>query len=115
MEFIVERLEYVRDVPVELTESALLAGALGKGSVVGVVVYPVSDAGNKVLIEVKLTDDGQVELLKPGMKVPLVDCGGRYFFTQEWQQYLMREVPSGDPKPCGGFEDNSRRPDPGKF
>jgi hypothetical protein len=99
-EAFVESLKYIRDVPMELTEKAVLAGEVRKGSVVGLQVYPVSDHSKTVLVEVKLLEEGQEELVKPGIKVPLVDCGGLYRFASEWQQYLLRESPqaydSGD-------------------
>jgi len=70
-EVVVSGLSYIRGVPVELTGDAIEAGMLRRGCVVGLTVHPPSDPGNKVLVEVRLTDEGQGKRLKPGQVIVL--------------------------------------------
>ena len=86
-EVVLDGLEYIRDVPVELTESAVSAGVLRKGCVVGLTVHTVSDPENSVLVEVKLREEGQEKLIKPGLRLPLEGRGGRFSFAECWRQY----------------------------
>ena len=84
----VETIDYVQDVPHEMTESAIKAGMIRKGAVVGITVHPVEDASNRALIEVRLTEDGQAEFLKTGVRIPLEGQGSRFHFAQGWAEYL---------------------------
>ncbi len=89
-ELIFESLKYLRGLPVELTEAAVLAGEVKSGAVVGLLGSLVGDEGKKVLIEVVLSEDEQADLLKPGVVIPLDGEGGVYRISPEWRRYLPR-------------------------
>ncbi len=91
-EAVVEGIRYVKDVPVELTEEALDAGVLGKGSVVGLDV--TVESGETVLVEVRLTQAGQEQLVKKGVKIPLEGRGGRFTCAAGWREYLLEAAES---------------------
>jgi hypothetical protein len=88
-EAIVETIDYVQDVPPQLTESAIKAGLIRKGAVVGLTVHPADDESNRTLIEVKLTETGQEGQIKTGSRIPLEGQGGRFHFASGWQEYVQ--------------------------
>jgi hypothetical protein len=90
-EVVIERIGYVRDVPVELTKAALAAGVLCKGSVVGLMVFSPSGSGERILLEARLDDVGQVGLVKVGLTVPLEEGSGILRFSEDWRRYLPTE------------------------
>jgi hypothetical protein len=92
-EVIIECLSYIRDVPLDLTQQAVLSGELRKGSVVGLIVSVPDVPNHKIPLEVKLTHEGQVALVTVGLKVPLVEYGDNFRFADNWTNYLMRPVP----------------------
>ncbi|MFH0863403.1 MAG: hypothetical protein V1875_10320 [Candidatus Altiarchaeota archaeon] len=87
-EVIVAALKYLRGIPVDMTEDAVLAGELRAGSVVGLLVSPLGDEANTVMVDVCISEDGQGELIKPGQTLPLEGQGGVYHINPEWRRYL---------------------------
>jgi len=105
----VETIDYVQDVPPELTESAIKAGMIRKGTVVGITVHPIDDETNRTLIEVKLTEDSQAEFLKTGLRIPLEGQGSRFHFASGWAEYMQATA-----KPqTEAQEETMQRPQPG--
>jgi hypothetical protein len=84
-----ERLEYIRDVPVELTLKAVECNCLRRGSVVGFSVSPVGGFVGKSMLEIKLTDDEQAKYLVPGTILPLEGEGTVFKFARGWLEYLL--------------------------
>ncbi|MBU0762122.1 MAG: hypothetical protein KKD39_03790 [Candidatus Altiarchaeota archaeon] len=87
---VIEEIKYIRDIPGELTEKAIAAGELRKGAVVGLFVHPVENEKNSVLIELKLTKEGQEKAVKKGFNVPLEPVGDRYVMTDDAIEYILR-------------------------
>jgi hypothetical protein len=110
-EVVVERLAYVKDVPSELLWEALAGGVLRKGSVVGIEVS--GPGGETALVEVRLSEDAQSELLKAGLKVPLEEGSGVLSFSPDWQLYLPKEVDSAEASEDMDYGGTRRRPTPG--
>jgi hypothetical protein len=77
-EVVIAELRYILGVPDEMTNLAISEGEVKRGCVLGLVVAPVEDLDNKVLIEVKLEKDGQAELIKPGLTIPIDGESGRF-------------------------------------
>ena len=111
-EVVVDVLRYIQGVPVELTESAVSSGELRRGSVVGLLVHPVGEPGNVVLVEVRLDDAGQAGFVKPGLAVMLDGSGSRLRFASDWVRLLA--VKSGESL-VESPADGSLGPDPGVF
>lgn len=95
-EVVVEGLKYLQGIPVEMTDEAVLAGDLRVGCIVGLSVSPVGDESNKMLIEVRLSEDGQDELIKPGLTLPLDGQGSVYHIRPDWRRYLPRPISDKD-------------------
>jgi hypothetical protein len=87
-EVFLRRLRYIRDIPLELTDDAVAAGELRQGVVVGVDVFALAAFGENVFLELRITDDGQAKLLRPGSLLPLEGSGGVYVFAGTWRDYL---------------------------
>ena len=110
-EVVVDEVKYIWDVPAELTEEAVSAGALKRGSVVGLLVHPPSEPENKVLVDVKLACEGQENMIKPGLRLPLDGEGGIFSFSRDWREYLPEESHVGEPE----IGEVSAGPKPGFF
>ncbi|MBD3387354.1 MAG: hypothetical protein GF416_00205 [Candidatus Altiarchaeales archaeon] len=104
-EVVFEDLEYIRDVPVELTEKAVEAGLVGKGTILGVIVRSLEGQVDRLHLEVKLTHEGQEKLLKKGSRLPLEGQESVYFLADCWTDYLK----------SGNKDKKPLRPNPGVF
>jgi hypothetical protein len=109
-EVMVERLVYVKGLPAEMIMEALEAGELRKDSVVGLEVSSPGEGG-KVLVDVRLAEEGQTELFKPGLTIPLEEGSGTLSISACWQTYLPQEV--NPPEGELDFGGSRRRPNPG--
>ena len=114
-EVIVDALVYIQGVPVELTEAAVSEGGLRAGEVVGLMVAPLADQSAKVLVEVRLSEEGQQELIKPGLTIQLGGEGGVFRIGSDWRRYLPRPCECADCANSKLGERCPRRPDPGGF
>ena len=102
-------VEYIRDVPVELTRRAISMGLLCSGAVVGLRV----DAGGKpVLIELRLDDDEQAKLLNPGCVLPLEEKLEVYRLHEVWRKYLCVKGGLDDENPVSDSKEVGAKPVP---
>ncbi|MFC2163142.1 hypothetical protein ACFLRF_05625 [Candidatus Altiarchaeota archaeon] len=79
---------YIKDIPVELTAKAIMAGELTRGKTVGLDVE--TPAGHDALIELLIKDDGQTELLHPGQVIPVESSGSLFVMDDSWMKYRER-------------------------
>jgi len=87
MEVYIKKIRYVNDMPEELTQKAIEAGELKKGSVIGLDVK-FKDYGVEGLIELRLTKDGQEKLVKEGSVIPVEDANSIYYLREDWIDFL---------------------------
>ncbi len=115
-EVVLDEIKYIKDVPQEMTDEAILQGCIRKGAVVGLTVHPTEDEDNKVLLDVRLTREGQEKLLTPGARIPLDGQGSTYLISEGWEQYLISETPfeCGKSTDCLEKSDSSK-PSPRGF
>ncbi|MFH1055881.1 MAG: hypothetical protein V1744_07305 [Candidatus Altiarchaeota archaeon] len=109
-EVVVDGLSYIRGIPVELTDSARAGGELRRGCVVGLLVHPVDDACGGVVVEVKLTEEGQERLISPGLRVPLEGEGLMLRFALGWSEYLNAQSPLESTSVVGKPDCSSLKP-----
>ena len=87
----IKELKYIKDIPLEFLKIAIDAGEVRKGNTIGLMVRPVGVVSEEdVLIELKLTSDGQEELIREGAVIPIEGCNSVCFLGQEWTVYLER-------------------------
>lgn len=87
----IKELKYIRDIPLEMLQEAVDAGELRKGKIIGILVRPVGIVSSEdFLIELKLTDDRQGDLIKIGAILPVDSCGSLCFLSPEWHVYLEK-------------------------
>jgi hypothetical protein len=98
MNVFIKKVRYVNEVPEELTEKAIEAGELKKGSVVGLDVK-FWEYGVEGLIELKLTKDGQEKLVKEGKITPVEDAGSIYYLREDWVNFLEDVAQKPEPLP----------------
>ncbi len=111
-EVVVERVAYVRDVPLELTVKALECGVLRRGSVVGLDVRPAQEPGRPVSLEVMLDDDRQAELIRPGLTLPVEEGSGTLRLSGDWGLYMPRDASPAPGEADVDFGGSRRRPTP---
>lgn len=88
---VIEGIKYINDIPEELTEKAIEAGEIKKGSTVGVLIHPIDDPQNRVLIELRITRKGQEKMVIKGCAMPLEYVGGRYCITDDAIDYIISQ------------------------
>ncbi|MCX6695721.1 MAG: hypothetical protein NTU61_05450 [Candidatus Altiarchaeota archaeon] len=85
----IKELSYIQDIPVDMLQDAIDAGEVRKGRTVGLMVRPVGVVSDgDVLIELKLTEDGQEELVKVGAIIPVESSGNVCVLRPEWSMYI---------------------------
>ncbi|MFH1404262.1 MAG: hypothetical protein ABIH11_08345 [Candidatus Altiarchaeota archaeon] len=90
----VNKLVYIKDIPLELLKEAIKAGQLSKGKYVGLLVKP--DEADEALIELKIMEDGQEELIREGQVIPIDQVGEVFVLDSSWRVYLEREREESD-------------------
>ena len=91
VEVLIKELKYIQYVPDEMLKAALDSGELRKGKIVGLMVRPIGVVSEEdVLIELRLSEDGQAGLLKAGVIIPIESSGSICYFGTEWPAYLER-------------------------
>lgn len=76
---IIEKIKYLKGIPIELTERAIMSGQLRKGAVVGLVGHCWERSDEPALMEVRLTSDIQAGLMHPGLSLDLHGQGDVYW------------------------------------
>jgi len=95
MEVFIKKIRYVNEVPEELTQRAIEAGELKKGSIIGLDVK-FKEYDVEGLIELKLTKEGQEGLIKEGNTIPVEDSSSIYHLREDWVDFLENKL--GKPK-----------------
>jgi len=80
MRVLVKKIRYVKGIPEELTEKAVAAGELRRGSVVGLDVSFV-DFGKDCLIELLIRREGEERLVAAGASLLVDDVGSIYYLV----------------------------------
>lgn len=103
MEVLVKEIRYIKGIPEELTEKAMEAGEVRKGSTVGLDVE-FNGHADGVLIELKLTMDGQERLVRRGMFIPVEEGSSHFYLTEEWECYAEKSRAVSGKHGCGVFD-----------
>ncbi|MFC2154493.1 hypothetical protein ACFLRC_03305 [Candidatus Altiarchaeota archaeon] len=86
--FVVEKVEYIRGIPLDLLDKALEAGEVRKGSKVGLIVYPVNAPSRHLEVEVVLDNDLQANYLSRDSVLPLISKGAILRFHPRWREII---------------------------
>ncbi|MDD5110961.1 MAG: hypothetical protein PHG85_00280 [Candidatus Altiarchaeota archaeon] len=81
MRVLVKKIRYVKGIPEELTDKAVAAGELRRGSVVGLDVSFV-EFGKDCLIELYIHREGDELLVVPGASLIVEDSGSIYHILE---------------------------------
>lgn len=103
MEALVKEIRYIKGIPEELTEKAMEAGEVRKGSTVGLDVEFNGHAA-RVLIELKLMRDGQEKLVRRGMFIPVEEGSSHFYMTEDWKCYAEKSQDVSGKHGCGAFD-----------
>ncbi len=76
-EVIVEKLVYIKDIPIEMLKKAIEVGELRKGKTVGLVVHK-ANPGEDILIDLRIEKDGQEKLISKGSVISIEQSKGAY-------------------------------------
>ncbi len=87
MDVLIKKVRYVQGIPAELTEKAVNAGEIRRGSIVGLDVEFIG-YGTQALIDLKIAKDGQEKLVRDGCHIPVEEANSLYFMTGGWTDYL---------------------------
>lgn len=98
-EIVVRGIKYIKGIPIELTEKALKEGLIRRGSDVGVEARERGRDGSRVMLEIRISEDGQAGLFKPGAVIPVDNKTGSYRINSSWQDYL--KILSSEKPFCG--------------
>ncbi len=110
---VIEDIIYISDIPRELTQNAIDAGEIRKGSVLGVMISPLENPENKTLIELKMAKNGQEKMVRRGARIPLEYAGSHYFISDDALEYMIQTRGREDNSSrAEHVEDTSRRPTP---
>ncbi len=89
IEVLIEKIEYIKNIPIELTERAVKAGAIRQGETVGLIVSTRDEKPEKFRIELKVGENGQENLIRPGRVIPVNELrSGRYAIDSRWEHYI---------------------------
>ena len=80
---IIEKLKYVKGVPIELTERAIMGGQLGKGQIVGIIGHCWERSDEPAFMEVRLTSNLHAGLIHPGQELNLHGQGDVFWIDPE--------------------------------
>ena len=105
MDVLIKKIRYVHGIPTELTEQAVSAGEIRRGSIVGLDVE-FNGYDTKALIDLKVTKDGQEKLVREGCRIPVEEANSLYFMTDDWTSYLETErcEKAVKPEPLHAYE-----------
>ncbi len=109
-ELIIEKLKYIKGVPIELTDKAVLNGLLKKGAIVGIIGHCWERSEQSVLMEVRLTSNMHAGLINPGNALNLHGQGDVYWI--DVQQMPIVKPPSKSMHTGGQIPEKSE-PRPG--
>ncbi|GEM_PF-3364914 len=84
---LIKELKYIKGIPVELLDEAVKAGEIRKGKVVGLIVSPVENLAENVLIELELRKNGEEKAIKNGRVIPVDSRGDGYVLLEGWDAY----------------------------
>jgi hypothetical protein len=87
MEVLIKKIRYIQGIPTELTEKAVSAGEIRRGSVVGLDVE-FKDCATQALIELRIAKEDQEKLVRQGCIIPVEEVNSIYFMTDDWTNYL---------------------------
>jgi len=93
-EVVIDEIKYIEGIPSAHTSEALEAGELVRGAIVGLVVRFVEDSDEQALIELRLKNSRQGELIKKGCTIPVrrLNCFCDYYVpAHDWEDYLISQ------------------------
>jgi len=109
---ILEKLKYLRGIPMELTEKAVLNGELRRGTIAGITAYDPENREKRILLDIRLTDDEHTGLMIPGTELYL-EGQGDVFNIQRSQRPDLKRTIEGPKCSSNRKCSDRRRPRPG--
>ena len=90
MDVFIKKIRYIKGIPEALTEKALKAGEVKRGSILGLDVE-FKDCHTEALIELRLTKTEQNNLIKKGKLIPVEEFNSTYYMMDGWMEYMQAQ------------------------